>query len=54
LCDSSRAHDELGWHAEISLQDGLRDTYNWYREAGLLRHRKVAERLAVPRPEERV
>jgi nucleoside-diphosphate-sugar epimerase len=54
LCDSSRAHDELGWHPEISLQDGLRDTYNWYREAGLLRHRKVAERLAVPRPEERV
>jgi nucleoside-diphosphate-sugar epimerase len=54
LCDSSRAHDELGWHSEISLQDGLRDTYNWYREAGLLRPRKGADGLAGPRPEERV
>ena len=54
LCDSSRAHDELGWQPEISLQDGLRDTYNWYREAGLLRPRKGADNLVGPRPEERV
>ena len=54
LCDSSRAHDELGWHPEISLQDGLRDTYNWYREAGLLRPRKGADKSAGPRPEGRV
>jgi nucleoside-diphosphate-sugar epimerase len=54
LCDSSRAHDELGWHPEISLQDGLRDTYNWYREAGLLRRGKGAVMSAAPMPEERV
>ena len=52
LCDSSRAHDELGWHPEISLQDGLRDTYTWYRQAGLLR--RGADISAAPMPEERV
>jgi nucleoside-diphosphate-sugar epimerase len=53
VCDSQRAHDELGWHPEISLQNGLRETYNWYRQAGLLRPRKGAE-SAVQVPEERV
>ena len=37
LCDASRARDELQWSARVPLQDGLRDTYNWYVDAGWLR-----------------
>ncbi|CAN5351953.1 NAD-dependent epimerase/dehydratase family protein [soil metagenome] len=40
ICDSSRARQELAWSPVIPLQDGLRDTYLWYRQAGLLRERK--------------
>jgi GDP-L-fucose synthase len=29
LLDVSRLHD-LGWNASISLEDGLRDTYDWF------------------------
>jgi GDP-L-fucose synthase len=29
LLDVSRLHD-LGWHAKISLQDGIDQTYDWY------------------------
>jgi len=53
LCDASRARAELGWRPEITLQDGLRDTYLWYRKAGLLRTRKNADTSAVPTLEER-
>ena len=37
LCDASRARDELGWHAGVPLQLGVRETYNWYVEAGWIR-----------------
>ena len=37
LCDASRAREELQWSARVPLQDGLRDTYNWYVDAGWLR-----------------
>jgi len=54
LCDSTRAREELAWRPEVDLQDGLRDTYLWYRQAGWLRHRKGADISAAPIPEERV
>ena len=31
LMDSSRIHD-LGWKAETSLEEGIRKTYEWYKE----------------------
>lgn len=31
LLDVSRA-DSLGWKAQISLEDGIRSTYHWYKE----------------------
>lgn len=37
LCDASRARAELEWKSAIPLQLGLRDTYNWYVDAGWLR-----------------
>ena len=37
LCDSSRARTELGWTPTMSLEAGLRDTFDWYRAAGWLR-----------------
>ena len=37
LCDASRAREELGWQAAIPLQLGVRETYNWYVEAGWIR-----------------
>jgi dihydroflavonol-4-reductase len=37
LCDPSRAYRELGFHASISLENGLRRTIQWYREAGWLK-----------------
>jgi CDP-glucose 4,6-dehydratase len=30
--DSTKAHNVLGWHAKVSLQDGLRKSFAWYRE----------------------
>ena len=32
--DSTKAHERLGWHATVSLTDGLSRSYDWY--AGLL------------------
>ena len=31
LLDVSRLQS-LGWHSRISLEDGIRSTYQWYRE----------------------
>ena len=28
--DSTKAHDVLGWHASVSLADGLKQTFDWY------------------------
>jgi nucleoside-diphosphate-sugar epimerase len=37
LCDASRARDELAWLPEIPLQEGVRETYLWYLDAGWMR-----------------
>ena len=37
VCDSSRARRELGFYAPTGLEDGLRRTLTWYREAGWLK-----------------
>jgi nucleoside-diphosphate-sugar epimerase len=37
LCDSSRVRAELGWREQIPLQEGVRETYLWYLEAGWMR-----------------
>jgi nucleoside-diphosphate-sugar epimerase len=29
--DSSKAKRDLGWEAEVSLQEGLRRTIEWFR-----------------------
>lgn len=52
LCDASRARAELGWHESIPLQDGVRDTYLWYLQAGWMRARN-ARPGAVPSEESR-
>ena len=52
LCDSARAREELAWRPSIDLQDGLRDTYLWYRQAGLLRRKKGVDMAAAPLPGE--
>ncbi|MBI3569054.1 MAG: NAD-dependent epimerase/dehydratase family protein [Gemmatimonadetes bacterium] len=46
-CDASRARAELGWHAAVSFDDGVRETYAWYRDAGWLpAHSGVAGSIA--------
>lgn len=37
LCDPSRARAELGWRAEMPLQQGVHEAYTWYVGAGWLR-----------------
>ena len=34
VCDSTRAHEELGWKPARTLDEGLRETADWYRAAG--------------------
>jgi nucleoside-diphosphate-sugar epimerase len=46
LCDASRARADLDWQPAVPLQVGVRDTYNWYVDAGWLRPPK-------PEPTER-
>ncbi len=36
VCDCRRAEAELGFRAEVSFEEGLRKTYEWYRSAGWL------------------
>lgn len=44
LCDSTRAREELAWHAEVPLLDGLRTTYTWYVEARWLKPPRARSR----------
>lgn len=37
LCDASRARADLDWRCAVPLQLGVRETYNWYVDAGWLR-----------------
>jgi len=37
LCETERAQADLGFLAQVSLAEGLRQTANWYRENGWLR-----------------
>ena len=39
LCDASRARAELGWAPRTTLQQGVRETYLWYLQAGWMRAR---------------
>jgi nucleoside-diphosphate-sugar epimerase len=52
LCDASRARAELGWRETVALQDGVRETYLWYLQAGWMRARQ-ARPGAVPSEESR-
>lgn len=42
LCDSSAARETFGWAPEVPLQDGVREAYLWYVDAGWLRSPKPA------------
>jgi nucleoside-diphosphate-sugar epimerase len=35
-CDASKARRELGFEAEIGLEEGIRDTVEWYKKEGWL------------------
>ncbi|HKP15824.1 MAG TPA: NAD-dependent epimerase/dehydratase family protein [Gemmatimonadaceae bacterium] len=49
-CDATRARDELGWHPTRALQQGIRETYLWYLQAGLM-HARTPRGAAVPSKE---
>lgn len=53
LCDASRARAELGWAPGMTLQRGVRETYLWYLQAGLMRAR-TAHTAAAPSEESQV
>ena len=38
VCDTSRAAEELGFHARTALAEGLPTTLAWYKEAGWLKY----------------
>lgn len=44
LCDSTRIRSELGWRPEISAQNGVRETYLWYIDAGWLSRKQGVTR----------
>lgn len=52
LCDASRARAELGWMPSSTLQDGLRETYLWYLQAGWM-HARSPRTAPVPSEESR-
>jgi nucleoside-diphosphate-sugar epimerase len=37
ICDISKAKNELGYYQEINLEDGIRDTIEWYKKNGWLK-----------------
>jgi nucleoside-diphosphate-sugar epimerase len=36
VCDVSKAREQLGYRQTVSLNDGLRETFEWYRQTGWL------------------
>jgi nucleoside-diphosphate-sugar epimerase len=36
ICSSAKIRSQLGWEPEVSLEEGVRRTASWYREAGWL------------------
>ena len=44
LCSSQRIRDELGWQPEMTPQNGVRLTYNWYVDAGWLSRKQGVTR----------
>jgi dTDP-D-glucose 4,6-dehydratase len=36
LCSSKKLENDIGWRAEIAIEEGVRDTAMWYRENGWL------------------
>ena len=50
LLDSSKLRRELGWEPEISWEDGLRETVEWYRRAAIGGSRSRSERRSRRRP----
>lgn len=46
LCDASHARAELDWKSTVPLQQGVRETYNWYVDAGWLRPPKPDPTMA--------
>jgi nucleoside-diphosphate-sugar epimerase len=36
LCSAARAEEEIRWRPLVALDDGLRETVDWYRRSGFL------------------
>jgi dTDP-D-glucose 4,6-dehydratase len=53
LCDASRARAELDWLPAVTLQQGVRETYLWYVQAGWMRAR-TPRTAPVPSEESQV
>jgi dTDP-D-glucose 4,6-dehydratase len=53
LCDATRARAELGWRESTTLQEGLRETYLWYLQAGWMRAR-TPRTAPIPSKDSRV
>lgn len=47
LCDSAAAREILGWRTEIPVQEGVRETYLWYLQAGWLRSSAPAATMSM-------
>jgi nucleoside-diphosphate-sugar epimerase len=44
LCSAARAERELGWRPQVALDDGIRETAEWYVREGLVRAPRGAKR----------